>query len=177
MIRPEFRTTLESQHKVLVTLWAIFVTAIFLYLWIVAVVLPNRKLIAGPAASEAVKMVLWLLTFFDLGSLVWWKKRFLTKEAILGASKNFKLLQALQGHKSPLEEQAAGVVSSYVTGKIVAFAMAEAVAIYGFALALFGRYLWHQYLLSVASGLLLLLEFPSKPFFEELLKDVEVRGR
>ena len=174
MIRPEYRKTLESQHGVLVVLWVIFVVGIILYLWISEFLLAGRKLSAGPAFSEPARIVLWLLAFFDLGALAWWKKRFLTKGAILVAGlKKTKLLQALQGHESPLEEQAAGAISFYVTAKIVAFAMVEAIAIYGFALALIGHDLWGQYPLSLASGVLLLLEFPSRPFLEELLRDVE----
>ncbi len=176
MIRPEFRKALDSQQKVLVVLWVVFIWAIFVYLWIANFILAKSGFSAGSSFSGSARIVLWLLAFLDLGYLVWWKKRFLTKEAILGGSKKFKLLQALQGHKSPLEEQAAGVISSYVTGKIVAFAIVEAVAVYGFVLALVGRYVWDQYLFSIASGVMLLFEFPSKPFLEELLRDVEVRG-
>ena len=173
MIRPEFREALESQHGILVKLWVAFIVAIFLYVWIADTVLPSRRLLAGPAAAEAGKVIIWLLTLVDLGSLAWWKKRFLNKQAILGGAKKYRLLQALQEHKTPLEEQAAGIVSSYVTSKIVAFAMMEALAVYGFGLALIGRYVWHQYLLSLASGLLLVWEFPSKSFLEEIIRDVE----
>ncbi|MGH7770994.1 MAG: hypothetical protein ACREQA_02010 [Candidatus Binatia bacterium] len=176
MIRPEFRKTLESQQTVLVSLWAAFTIAIFLYLWIAELILASPKFPARVSFSETARMILWLLAILDLGYLIWWKKRFLTKHAILEGSKKFKLLQALQEHKSPLEEQAAGVISSYITGKIVAFAIVEAIAVYGLILALVGRYVWDQYLFSIASGALLLFEFPSKHFLEELLRDVEVRG-
>ncbi len=176
MIRPEYRKTLESQHKVLVVLWMAFIIAILLYLWIAKLILANPKFPARYSFSETARMVLWLLAILDLGYLIWWKKRFLAKEAIFGGAKKFKLLQVLQEHKSPLEEQAAGVISSYITGKIVAFAIVEAIAVYGLILALIGGYAWDQYLFSIASGALLLFEFPSKPYLEELLRDVEVRG-
>lgn len=117
-------------------------------------------------------MVLWLLAFIDLGTFVWWRNRFLTKEAILAGSKKYKTLQVLQAHTTPLEERAAQVVSSYVTSKIVAFAILEAMAVYGFVLALIGGYVRDQYLFSFASGALLLFEFPSKSRLEELLSDV-----
>ena len=176
MIRPEFRKALDGQQQILVVLWVVFVWAIFLYLWIASFILANTGFSAGYSFSGTARVILWLLALLDLGYLVWWKKRFLTKAAILGGSKKFKLLQALQGHNSPLEEQAAGVISSYVTGKIVAFAIVEAIAVYGFVLALVGRYVWDQYLFSIASGALLLFEFPSKYFLEELLRDIEARS-
>ncbi len=60
-----------------------------------------------------------------------------------------------------------------MTAKIVAFALIEAVAIYGFAQALASRYFMGQYILSAAAGFLLLLEFPSRRFLRELLEEVE----
>ena len=167
---------LEGQHQILVVLWAIFATAILLYLWISATFLFSRQLGVGDSFAQAARMFLWLLTFLDLATLSWWKRRFLTKRAILEGAKNYKLLQALQAHKGPLEERAAAVVSSYVTGKIIAFSLVEAVAIYGFAQAFSSRYFMGQYILSAAAGFLLLLEFPSRKFLRELIGSVEAES-
>jgi hypothetical protein len=41
MIRAEYREALESQHKILVVLWGVFIGGIFLYLWIAKVFLPK----------------------------------------------------------------------------------------------------------------------------------------
>lgn len=176
MIRPDYREALESQHKILVVLWGVFIGGIFLYLWISNVFLAERQLAIAVSFSQAVRFVLWLLALFDVATLMWWKKRFLTREAILGGARQYKILQVLQGHKTPLEERAAQAVSSYVTSKIVAFAMAEAAAIYGFAMVLTSRYFLGQYILSVASAALLLLDFPSRAFLMELLHEVEAGG-
>src|SRR5262249_54997006 len=119
------------------------------------------------------RLFLWFLTFVDIATLVWWKRRFLNEQAILAGVKRYKVLQALQDHKGAIEERAAGLVSSYVTGKIVAFALAEAVAIYGFALVLTSHYFVGQYILSIAGGLLLLLEFPSRRFLTDLIAAAE----
>jgi hypothetical protein len=173
MIRPEYRVMLESQHGVLVALWWVFIGAIFFYLWISYAFLTYRQLAITDSFSQAARLFLWILTFLDLATLVWWKRRFLRREAILGGAKKYKLLQALEGHKTPVEERTAAVVSSYVTSKVVAFAMAEAVAIYGFALALMGRYFVGQYILTIASGVLLVMEFPSRRFLTELLSEAE----
>lgn len=164
---------LEGQHQILIVLWAIFAVAILLYLWISATFLVSRQLGVGGFFAGAARTFFWLLTFADLATLVWWKRRFLTREALLGGARSYKLLQALQAHEGPLEERAAGVLSSYVTGKIVAFTLVEAVAIYGFAQALVSRYFVGQYILSAAAGFLLLLEFPSRKFLRELIGEVE----
>ncbi len=173
MIRPEYREMLESQHGVLVALWSVFAAAIFLYLGVSQTFLADRQLAVADSFSHTARLFLWILTFLDLATLMWWKRRFLTREAILGGVKQYKLLQALQGHKTPVEERTAAIVSSYVTSKVVAFAMAEAVAIYGFALVLVSRYFVGQYILTVASGVLLLIEFPSRPFLTELIREAE----
>jgi hypothetical protein len=173
MIRAEYREALESQHKILVVLWGVFIGGISLYLWIAKVFLAERQLAMAGSFSQTARFVLWLLALFDVATLMWWKKRFLIPEAILGGAKQYKILQVLQGHKTPLEERAAQAVSSYVTSKIVVFAMVEAVAIYGFAMVLTSRYFLGQYILSAAAAVLLLLEFPSRTFLMELLHEVE----
>ncbi|HEY1372279.1 MAG TPA: hypothetical protein VGH50_07395 [Candidatus Binatia bacterium] len=176
MIRREFRQALEAQHTVLVTLWVIFVCGILIYIAVAQIFLADRQLAISYAFAQTAKMFIWFLTFVDMATLVWWKRRFLTREAILGGAKRYKVLQALQGHKGESEERAATLVSSYVTVKVVAFALAEAVAIYGFALVLTSHYFVGQYILSIASGLLLLLEFPSRAFLTDLLDAVETDG-
>jgi hypothetical protein len=175
MIRPEFRQALATQHKILVVLWWVFVAGLFLYLWISQTFLANWQLAGAASFAQAARLILWLLTFCDLATLVWWKRRFLTRQAILGGAKQYKILQSLQEHKTTVEERAAAVVSSYVTGKIVAFALAEAVAVYGFAMVLTSRYFPGLYILSAAAGALLLVEFPSRRFLEGLVKEIEAQ--
>jgi hypothetical protein len=176
MIRPEFRKALEDQQQILVLLWIFFVGAIFVYLWLTEFILGKSGFSAGSSLTETVRIVLWLLAFVDLGTFVWWRNRFLSKKGILGRSKKYKILQVLQEHGTPLEERAAEVVSSYVTSKIVAFAILEAMAVYGFVLALIGGYIRDQYLFSFASGALLLFEFPSKAFLADILRELETHG-
>ncbi len=173
MIRREFREALEAQHNVLLALWVIFACGILIYIAIAQTFLADRQLAVSRAFAETAKTILWLLTLLDVATLVWRRRRFLTKPAILGGAKPYKVLQALQEHKGAAEERAARVVSAYATGKIVAFALAEAVAIYGFALVLTSHDFFGQYILSVASGLLLLLEFPSRRFLMELIDAAE----
>ncbi len=173
MIRREFRETLEAQHGVLLALWVIFACGILIYIAVAQTFLAGKQLAISDAFAQTAKMFLWFLTFVDMATLVWWKRRFFNKQAILAGVKRYKVLQALQEHKGESEQRAAVLVSSYVTGKIVAFALAEAVAIYGFALVLTSHYFLGQYILSVASGVLLLLEFPSRRLLTDLVTAAE----
>jgi hypothetical protein len=173
MIRREFRQALEAQHNVLVALWVIFLCGILIYVAVAQTFLAGKQLAISDAFAQTAKLFLWFLTFVDIVTLVWWKRRFLNEQAILAGVKRYKVLQVLQDHKGAIEERAAGLVSSYVTGKIVAFALAEAVAIYGFALVLTSHYFVGQYILSIASGFLLLLEFPSRRFLTDVIAAAE----
>jgi len=68
------------------------------------------------------------------------------------------------------------VVSTYVTRKVVIFAIIEAIAVYGFVLAFLGRFVGDQYLLSGLSLVVLALEFPSEKSLEALVRAVERPG-
>jgi len=122
------------------------------------------------------RIVLWALVVVDLGYYAYWKKRYVTPEAMFAESQKTKLFRALEEHKGALEERAAAVVSTYVTRKVVLFAIIEAIAVYGLVLALVGHYLPDQYLLSGLSLLLLAYEFPSEKSLKELVLRVETVG-
>jgi hypothetical protein len=82
-------------------------------------------------------------------------------------------LRALEAYQGRDEERAAAVVSTYVTRKIVLFAIIEAIAVYGLILALVGRFLLDQYILSALALVLLIVEFPSAKSFSALLEKLE----
>ena len=92
---------------------------------------------------------------------------------MLRDAKTSKRLRALEGYKGGEEERAAAVVSTYVTRKVVLFAIIEAIAVYGMILALVGRFLLDQYLLSALALVLLIVEFPSKKSFSAVLQKLE----
>lgn len=173
MIRPEFKTILLDQRGAAVILWSFFTASLSLYIIIAQRVVGDRGFLTDSNVLPAVRVVLWVLVFVDLGYLVWWKRSKLTREALLDKSNKTKTLRALEEHKGQTEARAALVVSTYVTRKVVAFAIIEAIAVYGLALALAGRYLWDQYLLSGLSLVLLILEFPGKTFLEGLVNEIE----
>jgi hypothetical protein len=175
MIRPEFRKLLMDQRGAAVILWSFFMISIVIYIVIAHNVLANPKYAGGLAFAETARIVLWFLVLVDLGYYFFWKKRYLAPQAIVHNSQKTKLFRALQEYKGAMEERAAVVVSTFVTRKVVIFAIIEAIAVYGLVLAIVGRYLFDQYLLSALSLLLLTFEFPAQRFLESLMQQVEGR--
>ena len=175
-IRPEFRQLLMDQRGAAVILWSCFMMSIVVYIVIARNVLANPKYASGLPFAETARTVLWVLVLVDLGYFVWWKKHYLTPKAIIDNAKQVKLLRALAEHKGDVEQRAASVVSTYVTRKVVLFAIVEAIAVYGLVLALVGRYFSDQYLLSGLSLILLALEFPSEKSLERAIQKVEASG-
>jgi hypothetical protein len=173
MIRPEFRTILMDQRGAAVILWSFFMISVAVYLFIARSLLANPDFARDFSWAETVRIILWILTLVDLGYYAYWKKRHLTAEAILSNTKTVKLFRALETYKGSLEQRAAAVVSTYITRKVVVFAIIEAIAVYGLVLALAGRFQLDQYLLSGLSLILLSLEFPSGKAFAALVRAVE----
>jgi hypothetical protein len=173
MIRPEFRTILMDQRGAAVILWSFFMISVVIYIVIARNVLADPKYAAGLWFAENARIVLWFLAVVDLGYYLWWKQRYLTRQSILGGAKRSKIFRALEGHKGQIEERAATVISTYVTRKIVLFAILEALAVYGLVLAIVGRFLSDQYLLSALSLVLLTLEFPAEKSLEALVREIE----
>jgi hypothetical protein len=172
MIRPEFKTILLDQRGAAVIIWCFFVISIAVYAFISRHLLANPDFGRGFSYAIAARAVLWLLAFIDIGYYIYWKGR-LAPEVILREARTSKRLRALEGYKGGEEERAAAVVSTYVTRKVVLFAIIEAIAVYGLILALVGRFLADQYLLSALTLILLIVEFPSQKSFSAVLQTLE----
>jgi hypothetical protein len=172
MIRPEFKTILVDQRGAAVIIWSFFVIFIALYLFISRHLLANPDFGRGFSYADAARAVFWLLTVIDFGYYIYWK-RHLAPEVVLREAKTSKRLRALEGYKGGEEERAAAVVSTYVTRKVVLFAIIEAIAVYGMILALVGRFLLDQYLLSALALVLLIVEFPSEKSLSTVLQKLE----
>jgi hypothetical protein len=173
MMRTDFKKILLDQQGAAVIVWCFFTISVFLYIVIAQLVVAEAGFLDGSSIAAAIRAVVWGLVLVDLGYLVWWKKRNLTRQALTDESNKTKILRALEEHQGQIERRAASVISAYVTRKIVVFAIIEAVAVYGLVLALAGRYLWDQYLLSGLSLVLLILEFPGKSVFVGLVNEIE----
>lgn len=175
-MRPEFRKILLDQRGAAVILWSCFVISIPIYLVIARSLLANPDVGANPTIAEPARIVFWLLTLIDLGYYVYWRNHKFNPQAILRDARSTKLFRALEEFRGAVEERAAFVVSTYVTRKVVIFAIIEAIAVYGFALAFLGRFVSDQYLLSALSLAALACEFPSERSLESLLQAAERSG-
>ncbi|HXF76862.1 MAG TPA: hypothetical protein VNN13_12265 [Methylomirabilota bacterium] len=172
-MRPEFRKILLDQRGAAVILWSCFVISIPIYLAISRSVLADPDVGSNRAIADPARVVLWLLTLVDLGYYAYWRKSKFTLQAILRDAKSTKLFRALEEFRGAVEERAAFVVSTYVTRKVVIFAILEAIAVYGFVLAFLGRFVIDQYLLSALSLAALAVEFPAERSLETLVQAAE----
>ena len=173
MIRPEFRKILMDQRGAAVILWSFFFISIPVYVVIARSILGNPNLGSNRDIAEPARIIFWVITLVDLGYYLYWKKRKMSAPAILQSAKATKLFRALEEFQGAQEERAAYVISTYVTRKVVVFAIIEAIAVYGFILAFLGRFIFDQYLLSAVSLALLTIEFPFEKSLETLLRASE----
>lgn len=173
MIRPEFRKILLDQRGAAVILWSFFFISVPIYLVIARHLLGNPNLGTNPTIAEPARIIFWALTLVDIGYYFYWRDRNLSAAAIRREARKTKLFRALEEWQGAAEENAAYVVSTLVTRKVVIFAIIEAVAVYGFVLAFLGRFVADQIALSLLSLILLTIEFPSAKSLESLIQEVE----
>jgi hypothetical protein len=173
MIRPDFRKILLDQRGAAVILWSFFAVSIPIYLVIARQLLGNAKLGTNQAIAEPSRLVLWILTVVDLGYYIYWRRKNLTPQGIRRDARQTKLFRALEDFNGIDEQNAAYVVSTYVTRKVVIFAIIEAIAVYGFVLAFIGRFVADQITLSLLSLILLAVEFPTQKSLEDLIDAAE----
>ncbi|HET7006735.1 MAG TPA: hypothetical protein VFK65_14625 [Candidatus Binatia bacterium] len=173
MIRPEFKNTLLDQRGAAVILWSFFAISIPIYLVIARQLLGNPKLGTNQAIAEPARLIFWILTLVDLGYYVYWRRKNLTPQGIRREARQTKLFRALEDFNGVDEQNAAYIVSTYVTRKVVIFAIIEAIAVYGFVLAFLGRFVGDQIALSLLSLLLLAIEFPRQKSLVVLIEGAE----
>ena len=173
MIRPEFRKILLDQRGAAVILWSFFFISVPIYLVIARHLLGNPKVGTNPSIAEPARIIFWVLTLVDIGYYFYWRDRNLSTAAIKREARKTKLFRALEEFQGAAEENAAYVVSTLVTRKIVIFAIIEAIAVYGFVLAFLGRFAADQIVLSLLSLILLTIEFPSAKSVESLIQELE----
>lgn len=173
MIRPEFRKILLDQRGAAVILWSCFVISIPVYIVIARQVLGDPDFGANASLANIARLLLWLLTVIDLGYYIFWRSRRTSTAAILQTATSTKILRALEESIGAVEKRAAYVVSTFITRKVVLYAIIEAIAVYGFVLAIIGRFTVDLYLLSTLSLVLLAAEFPTQKPLERLIHKIE----
>jgi len=173
MLRPEFRKILLDQRGAAVILWSFFAISIPIYLVIARQLLGNPSVGTNPAIAEPSRIIFWILTVVDLGYYAYWRKKNLTPQAIRRDARQTKLFRAVAEFNGVDEQNAAYIVSTYITRKVVIFAIIEAIAVYGFVLAFLGRFVADQIALSLLSLILLAVEFPRQKSLDGLIDAVE----
>jgi hypothetical protein len=173
MMRPEFRKILLDQRGAAMILWCFFFGSVPIYLLVARHLLRNPDLGTNPAIAEPARIVFWVLALVDIGYYFYWRERNLSSAAIQREARKTKLFRALEEFHNAEEENAAYIVSTLVTRKVVIFAIIEALAVYGFVLAFLGRFVADQVVLSLISLILLAIEFPSAKLLDGLLQKIE----
>jgi hypothetical protein len=144
-----------------------------IYIVIAENVLANPKYARGLWFAGTARMIFWALAVIDFGYYLYWRKRYFTPSAIAAGSSKTKMLRALDSYDGLHEKEAALLVSTYITRKIVLYAIIEALAVYGLVLAIVGRYFADQYALSALSLILLSVEFPTARRLESVIRAAE----
>jgi len=173
MLRPEFRKILLDQRGAAVILWSFFAISIPIYLVIARQLLGNPSVGTNPAIAVPSRIIFWILTVVDLGYYAYWRKKNLTAHAIRRDARQTKLFRAVAEFNGVDEQNAAYIVSTYITRKVVIFAIIEAIAVYGFVLAFLGRFVADQIALSLLSLILLAVEFPRQKSLDGLIDAAE----
>jgi len=173
MIRPEFRKKLERWQIAVLFVWILFLIWAAIYLF-VPYLNPDHGEAIADFPLETFRQVLWVIVAIQVAFLFWWRKHFLSKEFLLRRGRETRLMPTLlRGHQTPTEKVAARVLSWYILGSVVAFAVADSIAIYGLYLGYIGEYFLDQYILSFICLLLLIYFYPTKAFFTELLGELD----
>lgn len=162
MEHEDLRQMVERQRRVLVIVWGSMMATLVVYLLIPRLVASEGPLLASGAVSILLRPFFWVLVLFEVLFLNWWKQAYL-KPTVLRLER-------------PADEQIKAAISKTTTRGIVAFAIAESIALYGLILALIGRLFLDQFLLTLISGVLMIQLYPSARFFDELVREGQPRG-
>jgi hypothetical protein len=156
------REIVATQHRVLIIVWGSMMATLVIYLLIPRLVAPEGSSFATGAASILLRPFFWVVAVVEVLFLNWWKQDYLKPK---------RLLPDL-----PAREQINAAISHTTRRGIVAFAIAESIALFGLILALIGRFFLDQYLLTFVSGALMIQLYPSRRFFDELIQEAQLHG-
>ncbi len=175
LLNAEFKQVLSNQRRSLVLLWlALFVlVGIFLSMrhFLLQHLPPQR---GNYPYTDLIRICVWVITCITAAFLLWSKNSFCSVEALFRGSSVPTPPKTLRG-ETPAEKGAARVVSYYRSRMVAAFVLAETIAIFGLLLGLIGDHLWEQRVLSLMSWAFLILFYPSRAFFEELIQEYQRR--
>ena len=173
MLTPEFKKRLERTRTFVAALWIILLAAAVISSLLPAGLFGSLPLEDDSPYLQHLDELIWALAIGTALLLVWSRSRFYSVAAIFEASKRPRMIPVLGD--SPAEMGASRVVYFYRSKMLAGLGMAASVAFYGLCLAAIdpADYEWRLFGLTAAA--LLLLFYPSKSFFDELIKEYERR--
>ena len=151
----------HDQRQVLVMIWAAMMSTLVIYLLIPWIVVSEKPLFANGALSILLRPIFWSLVLVEVLFLKWWTRSYLKPRTLL--------LDLTS------EAQIEAAIADIRTKGIIAFAIAESIAIFGLILALMGRLFLDQYLLTLVGGILMVQLYPSARFFDEWVRENQLR--
>jgi hypothetical protein len=173
MLEPDFKARLAHAQLFLLVLWGILLAAA-----IVAALLPMgifRHIPIPPDHPylDALDEIVWGLAIATALLLVWTRSRFYSVEHVFQASRRTREVPVIG--KSAAEMAASRLVYFYRSRMINALALGTSLTFYGLFLALIdpSDYQWRFFCATAAA--LLVLFYPSRTFFDELIKEYERR--
>jgi hypothetical protein len=173
MLTPEFKKRLERTHTFLAALWIILLAAALISALLPAGLFHPLPIEEDYPYLQGLDELIWALAIGTALLLVWSRSRFYNVAAIFEASRRPSMIPVLGD--SPAEMGASRVVYFYRSKMLSGLAMAGSIAFYGLCLAVIdpADYQWRLFGLTAAA--LLVLFYPSKTFFAELIKEYERR--
>ena len=173
MLTPEFKKRLARSHTFVAGVWVVLIASC------AAVALLPSELFAHIPAREnypyllALEDLIWGLAIVTALLLLWSRPRFYSVEAVFEASERPVLVDGIG--ESPEEKVASRLVYFYRSKMLRALVLAESVALYGLFLAVIEPDDYEWRLFCVTAAALLVLFYPSRTFFDELMKEYERR--
>ncbi|HTM07697.1 MAG TPA: hypothetical protein VL754_04850 [Verrucomicrobiae bacterium] len=173
MLTPEFKKRLGRSHTFVAAVWA----ALFASCAVAALV-PSDFFEHIPVRDNypyllGLENLIWGLAIVTAVLLLWSRPRFYSVAAVFEATERPLVVDGIG--ESPEEKVASRLVYFYRSKMLRALALAESVAFYGLFLAVIepDDYEWRLFCATAAA--LLVLFYPSRTFFDELMKEYERR--
>ncbi|HEY2989812.1 MAG TPA: hypothetical protein VGL11_18975 [Candidatus Binatia bacterium] len=173
-LAPEFKKILDRARVLMLVLWVGFFASIVFLLFL------PESFFRGHPVSKAypylteLENITWLLALAFALLLLWAKQRFYTVDAIFRAATRSWLLTDLGG-ETPTEKGAARLIYFYRFRMTRALVLSALIGVCGLLLSAMNPPGWEGRLFYLTSGALLVFFYPSKAFFDSLIKEYEHR--
>ena len=174
MLSPEFKDRLARSQLFLLALWGAL-----LAVCAVAAMLPAGVFEHLPPLAESypylddLDEIIWGVGIGTAALLLWSRSRFYSVEQVFDASRRPREVPVIG--ESAAEMAASRLVHFYRSRMINAFALAGSLALYGLLLAVIETTDYQWRLFCVTAVAMFVLFYPSRTFFETLLKEYERR--